>query len=78
MYLLSEPLELFIRNAVLFRLDTEELAKLLSPGDQVGDQVVDVLVLNVNEKQRRVDDLVDDYANGLLDRAQFVRAQNHG
>jgi site-specific DNA recombinase len=67
-------LELYVRNTVLWRLDSPHLAKLLSPRDQGGDQV-DMLVLDVNEKQHRVDDLVDDYANGLLDRAQFARAK---
>jgi site-specific DNA recombinase len=74
LYRSAEPIEIMVEQAVVYILDTPELAKLLGPGDQDGDIVGDV-VAQVEAKRRKLDELVDDYAADLLDRAQFARAK---
>ena len=69
----ADALEDFVLRAVLYRLNTPELAKLLEEG-------VDTAELNEKlskrrEIQQRLDSLVDDYAVGVLSKPQLVRAK---
>jgi site-specific DNA recombinase len=68
----AEPLETFVKDAIFYRLQSHDLAELLSSGDRL-----DVApVMKVYEKRkRRLDGLVDDYASGLLNRSQFAKAK---
>jgi site-specific DNA recombinase len=66
-------LDHFITEAVLFRLDTPELGKLLSEqgdGSQLG-----ALLEQRQLQQARLNGLVDDYASGLLSRQELARAK---
>jgi hypothetical protein len=64
------PLEHFIREVIVYRLDSPELAKLLSDGN---DDITPLL----SERESlaaRLDSLTDDYADGTLDKAAYKRA----
>lgn len=71
---IAEPLELLVSEAVRYRLDSADLARLLthqnvSSGDMVS------LTSELEAKSLILNNLIDDYASGLLDRAQFGRAK---
>lgn len=70
---LADPLEHFVREAVFHRLDNEDLASLLAARD--GEADVQELIGEYEQRKRRLDALVEDYASGLLDRQQFAQAK---
>lgn len=67
----AEALEHYIRESVLDRLDTPDLAALL--GDDDGE--LRALLELRQTQQLRLDSLVDDYATNVLNRNQFERAK---
>lgn len=69
----ADALEHFIKTSVLSRLDTPDLGALLSA--QGDDKQLKILLHNRGAHVRKLDELVDDYATGLLDRAQLARAK---
>jgi len=70
----SDPLDHFIREAVCFRLDTADLATLLGSDDQAA--VLRELLAQTAQLNARRDALVDDYADGTLDKQAYTRANN--
>jgi hypothetical protein len=71
---LAEPLEQFVMEAVFHRLDSEGLASLLRVGD--GETEVASLLEQYEVRKQRLDELIEDYASGLLTRAQFSQAKD--
>lgn len=69
----AEPLEDFVKEAIFYRLQSHELAELLH-ADEKPD--VGPVVAEYEKRKRRVDELVDDYASGLLNRQQFAQAKS--
>jgi site-specific DNA recombinase len=69
---LAEPIEMLVSEAVLYRLESENLAALLAP------KTPDVrpLLERYQLLQQRSQDLVQDYASGLLNRQQLAQAKN--
>jgi len=71
----ADALDNWIKEAVLYRLDTPQLAKLLRGGDaEHVNKMTDLLNIRT-QHVNRIDMLVDDYATRLLTRAQFARAK---
>ena len=69
----AEPLERWVAEAILYRLDTLDLAQVLSGHDEAP---ATALLMDRYEVQRgRLDELVGDYATGLLTRQQFIQAK---
>jgi site-specific DNA recombinase len=68
---LAEPIEMLVSEAVLYRLESEDLAAALAP------KTPDVrpLLERYQFLQQRLQDLVQDYATGLLDRQQLAQAK---
>lgn len=76
-YILSrnaEPLELLVIEAIFFRLDTPELGKLLEHSDVPSD-LIHNLTSEIEAKTSTLQRLLDDYTDGLLDRAEYARAK---
>ena len=71
---IAEPLEHFITEAVLYRLDSPELGKLLVAKDQDADKL-NYLLGQRQYMAARLDELVLDYASGLLSRDQLAKAK---
>lgn len=69
----ADPLEDWIKEAVLYRLDVPELAQMLDGGP--GAVELKGLLDERQLQQHRLDGLVDDYACGLLSREQLERAK---
>lgn len=69
----ADPLETFIKDAIFYRLQTTQLAELLN-----ADERPDVapLVADYETRKSKLDELVDDYASGLLNRQQFAAAKS--
>lgn len=67
----ADALEHFIRELICYRLDTPELASMISKTDL---ETPDLLKERAELASRKTM-LVDDYADGTLDRNDFVRAQ---
>lgn len=72
-YRVAEPLELFVAEDVLYRLDTTDLAVLLSQQDNAPN--VSALMERFDKQKKLLDGLVDDMATGLLSKEQFARAK---
>lgn len=70
----ADALDHFITEAVLYRLDTPELGKLLEAGEP-NDELLKSLLADRQAQQLRLDSLVDDYATGILTRTQLTRAK---
>jgi site-specific DNA recombinase len=70
----ADALDDFITEAVLFRLDTPELGRLLAGSPS--DEVLGSLLSDRMAQQARLNQLVDDYATGLLTRDQIARAKS--
>jgi DNA invertase Pin-like site-specific DNA recombinase len=69
---LSVPLDHLVTEALLYRLDTDALARLL----QGEGAVQAVLPLDDRDRLRaRLDQLLDDYADGTLTKPEFTRAR---
>jgi hypothetical protein len=71
----ASALDWYIREAVFSHLVPEQAADLLM-GDESSDNKLKRLLDQRATQQLRLDSLVDDYACGLLDRAEFVRARS--
>ena len=69
---LAQPIEILVSEAVLYRLESEDLAALLAP------KTPDIrpLLERYQLLQQRSQDLVEDYASGLLNRQQLAQAKN--
>jgi len=70
----ADPLDDWIKECVIARLDTPELSNLLTQGEDAGE--LRELLASRETLKLRLDGLVDDYATGLLNRSQFTRAKN--
>jgi DNA invertase Pin-like site-specific DNA recombinase len=70
---LAEPVEALVREAVLERLDSPGMAEALGAAAQ-NDEVAGLLGAYQNRKLK-LDDLVADYASGLLNREQLAQAK---
>jgi len=68
---LSEPIEILVSEAVLYRLESEDLAALLAPKRPE----IKPLLERYQFLQQRLQDFVKDYATGLLDRQQLALAK---
>ena len=68
----ADPLDDWIKECVIARLDTPALSKLIA-GTDTGD--LTELLSQRDLIRLRLDALVDDYASGLLNRSQFTRAK---
>jgi site-specific DNA recombinase len=69
---LAEPIELLVSEAVLHRLESEDLAAVLAPKTPE----IRPLLERYQFLQQRMQDLVQDYALGLLNRQQLAQAKN--
>jgi site-specific DNA recombinase len=69
---MAEPVELLVSEAVLHRLDSPEMAAALAPS---GEDVSGLLE-RYNTQKARLDDLITDYATGLLSREQLAQAKS--
>jgi site-specific DNA recombinase len=67
-------LDHFIKELVLYRLDSDELRATLAARDANTEQI-EPLRLEARAVQRRIDALVDDYADGTLSKSELVRAK---
>jgi site-specific DNA recombinase len=70
----ADPLERFLADAVLYRLDTDELADVLR-GRGNTDERTDTLRTNLAAVEQRRMDLSDAYAAGHLDMQEWLRAK---
>jgi site-specific DNA recombinase len=69
---LAEPVDILVTEAVLSMLDTSELSRILNSD---GGQDVKPLLQQYQRLERRKRDVVEDYAAGLLTRAELVQAK---
>jgi site-specific DNA recombinase len=70
---LAEPVDLLVGEAVLKVLDSPRMAEVLGAATQ--DQEIAELVDRYRGQKLKLDDLVADYASGLLDREQLAHAK---
>lgn len=70
----ADALDDFITEAVLYRLDTPALGRLLAE-QTPEDRKLSQLLSDRQAQQLRLDALVEDYATGLLSRQQLQRAK---
>lgn len=69
----ADPLDLFVTEAVLYRLSSPGIAQALA-GPEEEDQT-DELVKSYKEAKENLDQMVADYASGFLSRDQFSIAK---
>lgn len=69
----AEALNWYIRESVFDHIDPEKVAELLRDNEPGGK--LKQLLEQRSTQKLRLDDLVDDYASGLLDRAELTRAK---
>lgn len=69
---LAEPIDILVSEAVLYRLESEDVATMLAP------KTPDVrpLLERYQFLQQRLQELVEDYASGLLNRQQLAQAKS--
>jgi site-specific DNA recombinase len=70
----ADALNWFIRESVFDHLDPEKIVELLRDDEPDGDKLKQLLDHRAAH-ELRLDGLVDDYATGLLDRAELSRAK---
>ena len=70
----AEPLELFVSEAVLEVFDTPEVVAALADQDHAGE--IERLAREIDFHRRKLDELLDDYTDGLINREQFARAKD--
>ncbi len=68
----AEPLEMWITEAVLYRLSTPEVYAALSETDEDG---IDELVAEYQAAKSRLDRMTADYASGFLNREEYAVAK---
>jgi len=71
----ANALDWYIRESFFDHVDLEQVADLLRD-DEPGDDKLKQLLDQRAAQQLRLDGLVDDYASGLLDRAELARARS--
>jgi site-specific DNA recombinase len=71
---LAEPIDRLVTESVLYRYDAPELMKALSEVDSGGE--VQGLLNEYHAQKLKMEDLVRDYATGLLNREQLARAKS--
>jgi site-specific DNA recombinase len=71
---LAEPVDLLVSEAVLELLDSPQMAEVLGAATQ--DQDMAELLERHRGHKLKMDDLVADYASGLLNREQLAKAKN--
>ena len=69
---MAEPVELLVSEAVLHRLDSPEMAAALAPSSPD----VSNLLERYSTQKARLNDLITDYATGLLSREQLAQAKS--
>jgi site-specific DNA recombinase len=69
---LADPIDMLVSEAALHRLESEDFAALLAPKTPE----VRPLLERYQYLQQRLQDLVEDYASGLLNRQQLAQAKN--
>jgi site-specific DNA recombinase len=69
---LAEPVEQLVTEAVLYRYDSEGMAQAY---EQLGRPQVRDLLDQYNAQKLKLDDLIADYATGLLNREQLAQAK---
>ena len=73
---LAEPLEAYVRDAVIAALDSPELlAALDAVQEETADDAVDGLLDRLRATETQLEDLGRDYADGLVIREAFFAAQ---
>lgn len=72
-YVTADPLERFVAEAVLQRLDSPQMRDALT-GNEHDDAEVAALAVSVQEDARREQDLLDMFVAGEIDRAGMKRA----
>jgi site-specific DNA recombinase len=70
---LADPIELLVADAVLDVFDSPRMAEVL--GAAAEDQEMAELVGRYQASKMKLDDLIADYASGLLDRQQLAQAK---
>lgn len=70
----AEPLEHFIRELIVYRLDTPELSALVHSDTQ--DGLIHSLTSDVQRLTLRLTALLDDYTDGTLTKGEYVRARS--
>lgn len=68
----ADPLETFIKDAIFHRLESHELAELLNTRERPD---VKPIMKEYEHRKHKLDELVEDYASGLLSRQQFAKAK---
>jgi site-specific DNA recombinase len=71
---LAEPIDTLVVEAVLYRYDTSDLAAALTAADQ--GQELETLLTTYTSQKLKLDELVRDYATGLLNREQLALAKS--
>jgi site-specific DNA recombinase len=71
----ADPLEAWVVEAVLWRFDSPETARALRALDESDDRTEELLA-EYQTRKLKLDELVTDYGEGLLDKAQFARAKS--
>lgn len=74
-YITADPLERFVAEAVLQRLDSPQMQQAMT-GNQHDAAEVEALAVLVQEDDRRLLDLADMFADGQIDRAEHKRAKD--
>jgi site-specific DNA recombinase len=73
---LAEPLEAYVRDAVIAALDSPELqAALEAAREESADDAVDGLLDRLRATETQLEDVGRDYADGLVAREAFLAAQ---
>jgi site-specific DNA recombinase len=70
---LADPVELLVTEAVLYRYDTEGIAATLAKTD--GGEM-QTLIRQHQTQKLKLDDVIADYATGLLNREQLAQAKS--
>lgn len=73
----ADALDWFIRECVIYRLDSPQMAQALSnSSDNTDDQkALDDLLLRRSTQSMRVEDIINDYASGDLNKEEYTRAK---
>jgi site-specific DNA recombinase len=71
----ADALEHFVRETVCYRLDSPDLAALLTSTDQTDSTMRELLTERETTTVRK-NALVDDYADGTLSKPDYARAHN--
>jgi site-specific DNA recombinase len=69
----ADPLEAWVTEAVLHRFDSPDVARLLAGPDNKAE--IGEVLTDIEFRRQKLDEFVDDYASGLLNREQFARAK---